>query len=90
MLYSPVMFSNKAFLPPDTAASKSFQPFVDNALKEKIYPLWNPYIFCGMPSYASLSRAPYVDVTGTITYGVILLLKLVIPFRAICVPQTQN
>jgi len=79
IFYAPVMFSNKTLLPPDTVASKSFQPFVKEALHQGVYPLWNPYIFSGMPSFASLSRAPYMDVTGDVINGIIWLCKLVLP-----------
>jgi hypothetical protein len=79
VFYSPVMLSNKTLLPPDTIASKSFEPFVEDALSRGVYPLWNPYIFGGMPSFASLSRAPYVEVVGTVIAGAIWLVRRIIP-----------
>lgn len=79
IFFSPVMLSNKTLLPPDTIASKSFEPFVEDALSRGVYPLWNPYIFGGMPSFASLSRAPYVEIVGTVIAGAIWLVQRVIP-----------
>ncbi|RKY76113.1 hypothetical protein DRQ07_10825, partial [candidate division KSB1 bacterium] len=79
IFYSPVMFSNKTLLPPDTIASKSFQPFVKQSFSQGAYPLWNPYIFSGMPSFASLSRAPYMDLTSDVINAVIWIFKLVLP-----------
>ncbi len=45
---------NKVFISPDINASRSLQTFVDQANKENEFPLWIPYVFSGMPSYASL------------------------------------
>ncbi len=45
---------NKVFISPDINASRSLQTFVDQAQKEHVFPLWIPYVFSGMPSYASL------------------------------------
>lgn len=80
VFFSPVLFSNKTMLPPDKVASDSFIPFVDDALNKGEYPLWNPYIFGGMPSFGSLSRAPFTDVVSVvIKYGVIWIADLVFP-----------
>ncbi|OQX85587.1 MAG: hypothetical protein B6D63_02010, partial [Candidatus Latescibacteria bacterium 4484_7] len=49
ILLPEVFFQNKIFLPPDTRAPMSFAAVGKEALKEGTYPLWNPYIFCGMP-----------------------------------------
>lgn len=69
--FYPVLFGNQSLLPPDSLASRSFRPYVEQALNEGEYPLWNPFIYGGMPSLASLSTAPYMD-------GVSLLLNTVI------------
>ena len=47
-------FENKVFMSGDISASKSLQTFLDQAHKENVFPLWIPYIFSGMPSFASL------------------------------------
>ncbi|MDQ1266993.1 MAG: hypothetical protein QG635_2146, partial [Bacteroidota bacterium] len=38
----------------DNIASVSFRPYMTAANKSGEFPLWIPYIFCGMPSYAAL------------------------------------
>lgn len=75
IFFSEVLFRGKTLLPPDSLAARSYRPFVQDALKRGIYPLWNPYIFSGMPSFASLSSAPYVDLLGDVING------LLWPFR---------
>ena len=77
--FAPVMLGGKTFLPADAVTSKCYVPFVDDALSRHIYPLWNPYIFGGMPSFASLSRAPYVEFFGATVHGVIWLVGKMIP-----------
>jgi len=75
IFFNQVLFGGKTLLPPDSLAARSYRPFVQDALKRGVYPLWNPYIFSGMPSFASLSSAPYVDLLGDIING------LLWPFR---------
>ncbi len=79
IFFRELMFANKTFLPPDSITSESFRTFIQDALKRGIYPLWNPYIFCGMPSFASLSSAPYIDIVGRIIFGILWIIKKVIP-----------
>ena len=79
IFYNQVIFAGKTLLPPDTLASKSVQPFIKDAFRHHIYPLWNPYIFSGMPSFASLSSAPFVDLLGDVINAVIWAFKLIFP-----------
>ncbi len=67
IFFHDVVFSGKVFFASDNIASKSFFPYVDDAKKNGIYPLWVPYIFCGMPSLASLLSAQnrIFDLTST-------------------------
>jgi hypothetical protein len=70
------VFRFHAPLAPDTVASYSFKPFVDDALKRHIYPLWNPYIFSGMPFFASMSALfidPINDILLILTKGLDLV-----------------
>ncbi|MBN1163421.1 MAG: YfhO family protein [Candidatus Krumholzibacteriota bacterium] len=60
VLLPEIIFQNKIFMVPDTQAPLSFATVGKKALEEGIYPLWNPYLFCGMPSYSSVSYTPYV------------------------------
>jgi len=72
IFYYPIVFENKTLLPPDTLTTKSYKNFTYDSLKEGIYPLWNPYIFSGMPSFASLSSVPLINIVDTaINYTVV-------------------
>ncbi|MEK6650751.1 MAG: hypothetical protein AABY75_07235, partial [Bacteroidota bacterium] len=64
----PVVFGGKTFLGPDSIASHSFDTFLKDAHGQGIFPLWNPYIFCGMPAYGSLTVTGdrWYDFTGWI------------------------
>ncbi|MEK6565581.1 MAG: YfhO family protein [Bacteroidota bacterium] len=74
VFFYPVIFGGKTFLGPDTLASHSFDTFLAEARSEGIFPLWNPYIFCGMPSYGSLTAGGErgFDLTGYV-FGKIVL-----------------
>jgi hypothetical protein len=63
-----VIFEGKTFLGVDTIASHSFDTVVKEAREQGIFPLWNPYIFCGMPSYGSLTYSGdrFFDLIGTL------------------------
>ena len=74
--YWPVMIGGKTFLPPDSIAARASQPYVEEALSQKVYPLWNPYIFSGMPLFASLSRAPYTDPINDVFMGLVRVVSL--------------
>jgi hypothetical protein len=55
LFFNQLIFSGKTFSDVDQIASRSFDTFVDDAKAQGVFPLWNPYIFCGMPSYGSLT-----------------------------------
>jgi membrane protein YfhO len=66
LFFSPVFFAGKTFEAPDQIASVAHQPFLKDAYASsgtwiQKYPLWTPYIFCGMPSFGSLIAAPYTN-----------------------------
>ncbi len=61
-------FQNKIFLVPDTKAPLSFAAIGKESLESGTYPLWNPYLFCGMPSYPSLAYTPYVYPLSFVTH----------------------
>ena len=79
IFYYPIVFENKTLLPPDTLTTKSYKNFTYDSLKEGIYPLWNPYIFSGMPSFASLSSAPLINIIDTAINYTLLGLGQVLP-----------
>jgi len=80
--FYPILFGGKAFLPPDQMASLAQKSFQDEAFSGpgsflERYPLWTPYIFSGMPSYASMIAAPYVNPTSLVLGFMPHALKLV-------------
>ncbi len=79
IFFNEVMLGGKTYLPPDKLASKSVGPFIQDALSRGVYPLWNPYIFSGMPSFASLGGAPFVDILGNIIRAIIWPFKQIFP-----------
>jgi hypothetical protein len=68
LFFNEVIFGGKTFLGVDTIASHSFDTVIKEAKEQGIFPLWNPYIFCGMPSYGSLTYSGdrFFDLTGTV------------------------
>ncbi len=68
VFFNEVVFEGKVFVAADNIASKSFQTLVSDAEQQGIFPLWNPYIFCGMPGYASLTvhGERYFDISAFI------------------------
>lgn len=78
IFYYQIVFEGKTLLPPDTLTAISYRTFVNDALKQGTYPLWNPYIFSGMPSYGSLSSAPLVNIfDAIINYALIGIGKII-------------
>ncbi|MGB2867790.1 MAG: YfhO family protein [Bacteroidota bacterium] len=68
IFFFPLIFGGKTFLAADNIASHSWDTFLKDAKDAGVFPLWNPYIFCGMPSYGSLMTAGdrAFDVTATV------------------------
>jgi len=68
VMYPGLVFRNQVFLGGDVEAAASFATPVRTAMAETGgYPLWNPYLFSGMPSYESLSYNPYVYPVSVFT-----------------------
>ena len=55
VFFHSIIFDGKTYQSADTIASHSWQTIIKDANAEGIFPLWNPYIFCGMPGYASVT-----------------------------------
>lgn len=70
--YHDIFFGGLTLVSPDAVAPAGFVKVGKEALEAGTYPLWNPYIFLGMPSFSSLSYNPYV-------YPVGLVLKILWP-----------
>jgi len=79
ILFHEMMFSSKTLLPPDSLTSKSNQPFINDALDRGIYPKWNPFIFSGLPLFASLTGAKFVDIIGDIINSFVWIVQRVFP-----------
>ena len=68
ILVPELVFHDDVFIAPDTKAPMSFRTVGRTSLEEGTYPLWNPYLFCGMPSFSSLAYTPYVYPVSFITH----------------------
>lgn len=60
ILYRELIFGAKVFWAPDSMSAASLAAAGKKLLAQGTYPLWNPYIFSGMPSFGSVSFVPYV------------------------------
>jgi len=60
VLYRELIFGGKVFFAPDSMSAGSLVTAGKNLLARDGYPLWNPYLFAGMPSFGSLCFTPYV------------------------------
>jgi len=58
VFFHSIIFEGKTYQSVDSIASHSWETLLKDAQTDGIYPLWNPYIFCGMPGYASLTLTP--------------------------------
>jgi hypothetical protein len=68
VMYPELAFQNRVFAGGDVEAAASFATPVRKAISETgEYPMWNPYLFAGMPSYESLSYNPYVYPVAVVT-----------------------
>lgn len=68
VLMPELFFQDRIFLVPDTKAPMSFASVGRKALDEGVYPLWNPYLFSGMPSFSSMAYNPFVYPVSWITH----------------------
>src|SRR5438876_10341024 len=61
LFFHEVLFSGKTFVSPDTTAPAGFVRVGEQSLwHDHVYPLWNPYVFLGMPSFASGAYNPLI------------------------------
>jgi len=59
--FYPLVFAGQVFSSPDAQAPQGFAVYAETWRAESgEYPLWNPFIFCGLPSYAALAYNPDV------------------------------
>lgn len=59
-LYPGPVLQGKVFVSSDSSNADAFGLVGDASLRAGHYPLWNPYLFAGMPSFGSLAYAKYV------------------------------
>ncbi|NOT35177.1 MAG: hypothetical protein HOP12_13605 [Candidatus Eisenbacteria bacterium] len=59
-LFHEVALEGMTFASPDANNPAGFVRPGEEALKHGEYPLWNPYVFLGMPSFASGGYNPYI------------------------------
>jgi len=61
VFFHQVVLEGKTFVSPDTTAPAGFVRAGEQSLyKDHVYPLWNPYVFLGMPSFASGAYNPLI------------------------------
>ena len=60
VLYPGPVFEGAVFGASDTANAEAFERIGNAALAEGDYPLWNPYLFCGMPTFGSVAYARFL------------------------------
>ncbi len=61
VFFHEVVVGGKTFVSPDTTAPAGFVRVGEHSLwQDHVYPLWNPYVFLGMPSFASGTYNPLI------------------------------
>ena len=61
LFFHELVLSGKTFVSPDALAPAGFVRVGEQALyHEHVYPLWNPFVFLGMPSFASGAYNPLI------------------------------
>src|SRR5687768_14640267 len=61
MFFHQVALEGQTFVAPDSTAPVGFVRIGEQSLyQDRVYPLWNPYVFLGMPSFASGAYNPLI------------------------------
>lgn len=68
VFFNQGLFSGKVFSSADNIASASFKTFLEDAKAKGEFPLWVPYIFNGMPSFAAL--VPHLERMYDISHAI--------------------
>lgn len=68
VFFHKAIFEGRVFVSPDVLSPMSFQSYLNQAAREHVFPLWIPYVFSGMPSFASLmtTGTRWYDLTNYI------------------------
>jgi len=64
IFYSPVFFGDKTVTGTDYRQMKSMQSYIYK--NHDGFSLWNPYLFCGMPAYATSTELRWFDLTAVV------------------------
>lgn len=76
IFFADVLFGNKIFFVPDMKAHSALARKLNELYSTRgIYSLWSPYIFCGMPSFASFMFTKF----AYLPYIILDFLKAVLP-----------
>jgi hypothetical protein len=68
IFFNPMYFGGKSFQSGDIITIKSMTSYVEK--DREGFSLWNPYIFCGIPAYATGTELRWWDLIGNIySYG---------------------
>ena len=61
VFFHEVSLEGRTFVSPDAVAPAGFVRIGEQSLwKDHVYPLWNPYVFLGMPSFGSGGYNPLI------------------------------
>ncbi|HYM80145.1 MAG TPA: YfhO family protein [Candidatus Limnocylindria bacterium] len=61
IFFHQLVFGGKTFVSPDAEGPVGFVRVGEQSLyRDRVYPLWNPYVFLGMPSFASGAYNPLI------------------------------
>src|SRR5437867_12110865 len=61
LFFNAVIVGGKTFVSPDTTQPAGFVRIGEQSLyHDHVYPLWNPFVFLGMPSFASGAYNPLI------------------------------
>ncbi len=62
LFFSPIYFGGKTFQSGDITTIKSYQNYVSQ--DKDGFTLWNPFVFCGMPAYATSTSGRWFDIVN--------------------------
>ncbi len=82
LVFSPLYFGGKTFQSGDITTSHSYVTYLEKHDQEKVYTLWNPYVFGGMPAYGiAVDLKPFwYDSVSLIMYTLRKISAFQMPF----------
>ncbi len=85
IFFNQALLKGKIFISGDIIAFKSWSALSEDARNQGVPLLWNPYIFSGMPGYASLNVGPErpFDLLGVIRDFIFNLISKLFPSREV-------